>query len=204
MSKTDRETLRPETTIHLCVDMQRMFAGSSPWAMPWMERTVPQIVRLLEAGLADRTVFTRFIPARNAETATGKWRAYYEAWPQMTLDQIEPREVELVEALQPFCPPGHVLDKHVYSPWVEAGLDGVLRHRGVDTIVITGGETDVCVLATVIGAIDHGYRTILVEDAVCSSADETHDAMMKIYRDRLGLQLEVWSVDEVIAGKASD
>ena len=55
---------------------------------------------------------------------------------------------------------------------------------------MTGSETDVCVLATVIGAVDHGYRVILVCDAVCSSSDEGHDALLKLYRDRYSLQIE--------------
>ena len=61
-----------------------------------------------------------------------------------------------------------------------------LRGAGVDTIIITGGETDVCVLATMLGAVDWGFRVILVTDALCSSADETHDAMMNVYMNRFG------------------
>ena len=65
-----------------------------------------------------------------------------------------------------------------------------LRDAGIDTLLITGGETDVCVLATMLGAIDWGFRVILVTDALCSSADETHDAMMNIYLNRFGVQVE--------------
>lgn len=65
-----------------------------------------------------------------------------------------------------------------------------LKGPGIDTIVITGGETDVCVLATMLGAIDWGFRAILVTDALCSSADETHDAMMNVYMNRFGEQVE--------------
>ena len=38
----------------------------------------------------------------------------------------------------------------------------------VDTLVVTGGETDICVLATVLGAVDRGFRVVLVSDAICS------------------------------------
>lgn len=60
----------------------------------------------------------------------------------------------------------------------------------MNTVIITGGETDVCVLATVLGAVDWGLRVILVTDALCSSTDETHDAMIEVYMNRFGEQVE--------------
>ena len=59
----------------------------------------------------------------------------------------------------------------------------------------TGGETDVCVLSTMLGAVDWGFRVILVTDALCSSADETHDAMMNVYMNRFGEQVETVTTD---------
>ena len=41
-----------------------------------------------------------------------------------------------------------------------------------------------------LGAIDWGFRIILVTDALCSSADETHDAIMNVYMNRFGEQVE--------------
>jgi nicotinamidase-related amidase len=48
-------------SIHLCVDMQNLFAADGPWPTPWMEKVLPTIVRLAEHA-PERTVFTRFIP----------------------------------------------------------------------------------------------------------------------------------------------
>ena len=50
-------------------------------------------------------------------------------------------------------------------------------------------------LSTVLGAIDWGFRVILVTDALCSSADETHDAMMDIYLKRFGEQVETVTIE---------
>jgi nicotinamidase-related amidase len=103
-------------------------------------------------------------------------------------------------SLARFVPPAKLVDKHVYSPWTEGRLDTMLTGSGIDALVITGGETDVCVLATVLGAIDRGFRVVIVTDAVCSSADQTHDALMELYRSRFSEQVEAVSTVEVLDG----
>ena len=59
----------------------------------------------------------------------------------------------------------------------------LLRRRQTDALVISGAETDVCVLAAVLGAVDFGYRVVLATDALCSSSDATHDALLTLYRE---------------------
>ena len=108
----------------------------------------------------------------------------------MTIDQLGPDIIELVPDLAKYVPPACTFDKHVYSPWTSTDLHQQLRGAGIDTVAITGGETDVCVLATMLGAIDRGFRVILVIDAICSSADETHDAMNNVYINRFGEQVQ--------------
>ena len=44
----------------------------------------------------------------------------------------------------------------------------------------------------------YGGRTIIVTDAPCSSADETHDAMMNVYENRLGQQVECVSTETIL------
>ena len=185
------------SALHVCVDMQRIFGPGYPWAMPWMERVTPAIERLCDRH-AERTLFTRFIPAARPGDGHGTWRRYYQRWTDITLENLEADAVRLVPALERFVPPAQILDKHVYSPWTEGRLDALLSGTDVDTLVITGGETDVCVLASALGGIDRGYRVVLVGDALCSFIDETHDALMELYLTRFTEQLEVTTVDEVV------
>ena len=63
---------------------------------------------------------------------------------------------------------------------------------------MSGAETDVCVLATVLGAADRGYRVIVVTDAVCSSSDESHDALTTLYHEGYGQQVETAQSEEVL------
>ncbi|GJE40893.1 cysteine hydrolase family protein [Methylobacterium soli] len=185
------------TCLHLCVDMQRMFSEKTDWHTPWMERVVPNVVRLV-AARPERTLFTRFIPARHPGEGRGTWAHYYERWSSMTLDRLEPGLVDLVPDLARFAPPGLVFDKRTYSPWIGTDLDARLQARGIDTLVVTGGETDVCVLSTVLGAVDCGYRVVVVTDALCSSSDLAHDALLTLYRSRYGQQVETVSTRTVL------
>ncbi|WP_348631613.1 isochorismatase family protein [Mesorhizobium sp. M1C.F.Ca.ET.187.01.1.1] len=60
-----------------------------------------------------------------------------------------------------FAPPARTFDKTVYSPWFGGQLARTLIREEVDTVIISGGEADMCVLATVMGAIDLGSASCL-------------------------------------------
>jgi nicotinamidase-related amidase len=51
------------------------------------------------------------------------------------------------------------------------------------------------------GGIDLGYRIVLVVDAICSGADETHDAMQRIYQSRFGMQVETVTTSGMLAAR---
>lgn len=185
------------SSVHLCVDMQRMFAEPTEWHAPWLEGVLPAIEAIVEARPA-RTIFTRFIPPASAEEASGAWRRYYRKWSSMTRDRLAPELLDLVPTLARHVPPARLIDKHVYSPWFTPELISTLRATGTDAVIVTGGETDVCVATTVLGAIDHGFRVILPTDAVFGSADETHDAMLRIFESRFGQQLTTCTTQDLL------
>jgi nicotinamidase-related amidase len=174
--------------------MQRLFAEATDWHTPWMSAIAENVEALAEA-MAERTIFTRFVPATRSAEAAGSWRRYYERWQSMTLERLDPAMVELLPRLARLVPPARVVDKRTYSPWFRSALPALLERERTDTILVSGGESDICVLATVLGAIDRGYRVILITDALCSSADETYDASMVLYENRFGQQVETITTD---------
>jgi nicotinamidase-related amidase len=185
--------------LHICVDMQMMFAEGTPWHMPLLRRVLPAVIALVERD-PPRTLFTRFVPATRPGEGAGMWRDYYRRWSCMTLEHLGSRMLGLIPELAVFAPPARTFDKFVYSPWAGTDLAQRLRGEGVDTLIVSGGETDVCVLATVLGAVDWGFRVVVATDAICSSADETHDAVMTIYHSRFAEQVETATVNDIIAG----
>ncbi|MGI6855834.1 cysteine hydrolase family protein [Mesorhizobium sp. 1B3] len=186
-------------TIHLCIDMQRIFDEGAPWATPWMTRVLPNVEKIV-AHCPARTIFTRFVPAERPGEGVGAWQRYYRRWAEVTIEAIGAEKIELLPSLGRFVPPATIIDKRVYSPWTEGRLDTLLAGSDVNTLVMTGTETDICVLATVLGAVDRGYRVVLVTDALCSSSDETHDALMTFYHQRLAQQVETAETSEILEG----
>jgi nicotinamidase-related amidase len=185
------------SALHIAIDVQRLFAEQTEWFMPWLDRILPNVVAI--AGRApERTLCTRFIPPEVPEQMAGAWRNYYRHWRAMTRERLDPRLLELVEPLARLCPPARILDKAVYSAFADPRLAPALRRKGIQTLIVTGGETDVCVLATVMAAVDLGFRVVLPSDALCSARDTTHDALMTLYSERFTNQVETTSTERVL------
>jgi nicotinamidase-related amidase len=185
-------------TVHLCIDMQRLFAEPSPWHVPWMPRILPQIRALAERCPA-RTIFSRFIPPQTAADAPGAWRDYYIQWEAVTREHLDPRLLELAPPLAALVPPARIIDKPVYSALANPALCEQLKQIGITTLIVTGGETDVCVLSTVMDAMDAGFRVLLPTDALCSVRDQTHEALLTLYRERFSIQIETTTIGDVLS-----
>ena len=179
--------------------MQTLFAERTDWHVPWLQRVLPMVTRLAEAR-RERTVFTRFVPPEQPEDAVGAWRRYYAHWRDMTGERLDPRLIQLVPPLAALAPPAIVVDKRIIRR--SASRLSWRRSGGLRPMLwsSTGGETDVCVLAAVMDAVDAGYRVILAEDALCSVSDESHDAMLRHFGSRFSHQIEVASTEEILDG----
>jgi nicotinamidase-related amidase len=187
----------PAGTVHLCVDMQRLFGRDGPWPVPWIEKIQPAVVEIVRHVPA-QTIFTRFIPPEDEHTLPGRWQDYYRYWREVTLKHLDERLLGLLPPLQEFVPPAVIVDRHFYSAFSRSALRHHLTDRGTTALVITGGETDVCVLSTVLGAVDRGYRVILVADALCSSSDANHDFMTEFFNTRFSRQIETIDTDSLL------
>jgi nicotinamidase-related amidase len=187
-----------ERSVHLCVDMQRIFSAEGPWPTPWMDR-VPPVVDALASCHPERMVFTRFVPPERPDEMPGMWQRYYTRWRAATRERLDFRLLDLMPPLAELCPPATVIDKTRYSAFAEPGLINHLRQRGADALIVSGSETDVCVLATVLDAVDIGYRVIVVRDAICSSSDEGHEMLMRLYHTRFTEQIETANADAILA-----
>jgi nicotinamidase-related amidase len=88
----------------------------------------------------------------------------------------------------PLAPaPGEiVVRKHGYDAFAGTALDSALRARHVQALVVTGTMTDICVLATVVGAFHREYRVTVVEDGVATLSAEIQRAVLDIMERAYG------------------
>ena len=66
----------------------------------------------------------------------------------------------------------YIVEKRRYSGFYSTDLDLLLRELGVDTLIVTGISTDVCVLHTVADAFFRNYTVVVVKDCVESFTEE--------------------------------
>ena len=89
-----------------------------------------------------------------------------------------------------------VLNKLFASAFFGTALSSFLTANHCDSLIVTGASTSGCVRATVVDAIQHGYRPIVPREAVGDRNPEAHAANLYDIETKYG---DVVSVDELIA-----
>ena len=102
---------------------------------------------------------------------------------------------EVIPELEP-QPDDYYIPKYRWSAFHQTYLDLALRARGIDTIIISGGSTDVGVTSTVYSGRDLDYSMIIVRDACGSSHDpRAHDTLVELIFPRMA---RVRTTDQVL------
>ncbi|MDI3270059.1 MAG: isochorismatase family cysteine hydrolase [Bacillota bacterium] len=166
----------------LIVDMQEVYRQPTPWRIPHLERILVPI-RELEGRFQGRVLFSRHIYP--SSLLRGSWERYYRRW---SFYRENPNLWALLPELSPAL--GRVYDKEGYSAFSSAAFRRFIEREKVSHLVLAGVETDACVLATALDAVDEGIFVTIAVDAVTSQDLEAHEGALRIYR-RLGDQLKV-------------
>ncbi len=93
-------------------------------------------------------------------------------------------------------PDDYYIPKFRWSAFYQTSLDLALRSRGIDTVIISGGSTDVGVASTVFSGRDMDYNIIVGSDACATSHDQrAHDTLMELIFPRMS---RVRTTDQVL------
>lgn len=102
-------------------------------------------------------------------------------------------EAQTAAALDP-QPEDITIEKRRYSAFFQTDLDLTLRELDVDTVVVIGWDTNICVLHTLAGAFFLGYRSVVVADATMTFLIGDEAEGLEYFRRCFGT--EVVSCDE--------
>jgi len=111
------------------------------------------------------------------------------------------RGTEGAEVIDEFKPirQDEILLKRRFSAFFKTDLDQTLRLLGIDTVVVTGINTQVCVYATVMDSVCNDFYTIVLEDCVASRNKEVHQWTIEVLKQSgLSPLLRVMSSEEFL------
>jgi nicotinamidase-related amidase len=119
--------------------------------------------------------------------------AEFEIWGEHAV--MESEGAEIVDGLKPGEGDFRILKRH-YSCFYATGLDALLRELGLDTVVLTGLVTDICVQHTAADAFFRGYKILVPKDCVEAVSDEAQEGSLG-YMERM-YGAEITSSEELI------
>ncbi len=182
--------VRPALVI---VDFSKVFTrSSSDFAGGNFASEIAQACRLIAAARA------RSIPVLYTTIAYADPRRDSGLWgvkiPWLATCGRDNPAVAIDPALDP-RPDEPVILKKFASSFFATDLDARLKAAGVDTVVLAGCTTSVCVRATAVDAMQHGYRTLIAAEAVGDLDPALHAVHLRDLDTRYA---DVMSVDSLV------
>jgi ureidoacrylate peracid hydrolase len=83
-------------------------------------------------------------------------------------------------------PQDPIVEKHTFSGFHDTPLHELLRERNVETLIIAGVATNVCVDSTLREGFFKGYHIVLLEDCVGSNSRTGHEGTLATVRNNIG------------------
>ena len=108
---------------------------------------------------------------------------------------------EIVPELAPL-PSEPVIDKPGKGAFYQTDLALMLRNRRIETLLVCGVTTEVCVHTTVREANDRGYRCLVLGDACASYFPEFHEVGLRMIAAQGGIFGWVSTTEEVVPALA--
>lgn len=176
------------------IDMTLGFTDpESPLACD-LEKPVHEISRLLEtARTAEIPIVFTMVAYRESDKLTAA--AFTDKVPALLTLEAGSRWAQVDPRLSP-RENEPVLNKLFASGFFGTGLSSALTAAAVDTLIVTGASTSGCVRATVVDALQHGFRPIVPREAVGDRNSAAHEANLYDIDAKYG---DIMSVEECIA-----
>lgn len=174
------ERLEPKRTCLLLFDFLVGHAAKDP------QRYAPVLANaaMLLAVARAAGAMVAFARADHRPDGGTTARTLHDSGPRPPLITSGTPQAEIVPELAP-RPGEYMVPKHRWSALHGTYLDLALRARRVDTIILTGGSTEIGISSTAYAARDLDYNLVIVSDACTSAKHDVHSQLMREVFPRL-------------------
>src|SRR3989304_1922063 len=190
--RTLKERCDPKYAALIVIDVQNDFvspegsAGKRGEEVRAAIATIPNLARLIdEARRVGLTIV--YIRTTHSEwTDTPSW--IYRSSQKSGLNTCREGTwgAEFYQGISPL-PSERVVIKHRYSAFINTDLNTVLKAKGVESVLVTGVATNVCVETSARDAYMYDYYVTLVEDCAAAYGPRLHESTLENMRRHFGL-----------------
>lgn len=157
----------------LVIDMLNDFIGpKATLRCEAGEEIVPQIRKLLDFAHEQGIQVVHIQEAHRKNDADFRVRPVHAikgTWGSQFIPELQPEEDK----------GDYVVQKRRHSGFAYTDLDLFLREEKIDTVVLTGVWTNVCVRSTGSDALYHGYNVICLSDGTASQDQAMHESGLR-------------------------
>ncbi|MFI1919307.1 cysteine hydrolase family protein [Nocardia sp. NPDC020380] len=178
----------------LMIDMQNGYISPDRvrdvlgWPPIWrLDEVVAECADLLDAARDSGVpvVYSRQVSSTAGLLAANPraarhWRTRHDRLPELSVEEQQWRG-ELLDAVAP-RPGDLVLEKTRHNFFAYTELGPILRSMGAQRLLVAGLQTNVCIEATVRGALEHNLDVAVAEDAVSTDGPALHFAALNSMR----------------------
>ncbi len=191
LKKKLEDRLKKKATL-LVIDVQNDFCHSEgsfskrKVDLSHVQKVVPKICLFIESlrKLGTPIIFIRTIHSdwTNSPSWLGRMGGLAEKFPVCLPDswgakfyEVKPKDNEAI------------VTKHRYSAFVGTDLNLILRSKGIETLLLTGVVTNICVETTARDGFNLDYNIILVEDCCGAYVLEEHQSTLNNIKKYFGI-----------------
>jgi ureidoacrylate peracid hydrolase len=194
------DRLDPKRTALVVIDMQNAFvAPGAPVEVPAARAIVKDINRLA-SELRKRDVAVIWVLHENSDG----WNGFFGVFVKPEARAAAAKSLSTGHEMQKpwreldIAPGDLKTSKSRYSAFIgpSSPLAGVLRDKGIDTLLIAGTKTNVCCECTARDAMMLDYKVVMLSDCTAALSEEEHRATLENMIQQFG---DVLTADEALA-----
>jgi ureidoacrylate peracid hydrolase len=181
--------IEPKKTAIIVVDLVNDFMKEGgKMVLAGGEVVVPPILELIQKARSKGSIIVYIKDFHRADKLDAEFRirephCIEGSWGAELIDELVPR------------PEDYVIRKRRYSSFYQTDLDLVLRENKIETLIVTGVVTNICVRSTIHDAFFRGYACVVPRECVMATAEREQESSLWDIDTHFGW---VMSRDEVI------